>query len=71
MKKIFVTVAEFRRGGGSLVKGREIYFSDQSEAGLFENVLDRTNIIVRDFGVSFEMNEISAFVQIPCTPHYV
>ncbi len=71
MKKIFVTVAEFRRGGGALVKGRNIHYADGDEAWIYVDVKDYNNINVEYIGVNFPMHEDRAYVQINCTPHYI
>ena len=70
MKKIYVTVAEFRRGGGSLSKGRELYYHDGDEAGIYQSVKDYDTLNVKDFGIDFIMTEHQAYVQIDCTPIY-
>lgn len=71
MKKIFVTVKEFRENGGELKEGRKIFMDNigNKAAGLFMyNHKELRDVIVVD---GFNLPTSHVYVQIDCTPHYV
>lgn len=71
MKKIFVTVTEFRRGGGLLKKGREIFDDIGEEEGIYETTYGTEKIICYCGGIATELHQEDAYVRINCTPHYI
>lgn len=70
MKKILVTVREFRQGGGYLIKGRELFFYDGDEAGLYESTNSYDSVNADFMGCNISYLSTGIYVQIQCTPIY-